>query len=396
MKKKLFISTFAALLLWSCCEDYADKDVVKDSPIDPVTNLEATPYVGAVILNWDLPENEQYYYSVVSYVDNNGQKVDRKVSKFSVDSENPNRIRAVIPGFTDTNEYEFSVTAYNYAGSASETVSVKATPEDKSKAKDYIVKTVKFTPGVESAKITWENELDADLTLVVKHFDYYNPGKPTTELVDEYDASTPKTEIIENLPIEENIVMTYFMRDNETGDESETLTQEFEVEVPVEHIYDPAISYVFNNFFNANVMEYTFNNETKTEFTITSTGTDAYAYSKFDQNPTGTILVFRYKSETNIKNLRLYLDYPPSKMVQYKDYTVHDPKGYDGLRNTNGYWRTVRWNLTDACKKTFNFMDPSTINTGASSHRIMRLDPNKQNKKVHTFRNMHWEVDPKY
>ncbi len=395
MKKNLFISLFVALLACSCGEDYRDNDVVKNVNVDPVQNLEATPYVGAVILNWDLPENDQYYYSLVSYVDSEGNKVDRKVSKYSIDSQNPNRIRAVIPGFTDVNEYEFTVTAYSYAGNNSAPVTVKAAPEDKSKAKDYIVKTVKFTPGVESAKITWENELDADLTLVVLHYDYYNPGKPTTELESKFDAKLPKVEVINDLPIEEDIEMRYYMIDNETQEVSETLTQTFQVEVPVEHIYDPSISYVFTNFFNAAMMTAEFN-ETLNEFTVTSSGTDAYTYSKFDQNPTGTILVFRYKSETNIKNLRLYLDYPPSKMVQYKDYTVHDPNGYDGLRNTNGYWRTVRWNLTSACKNTFNFMDPSTINTSASSKRIMRLDPNKQNGKVHTFRNMHWEVDPAY
>lgn len=391
MKKNLFISLFIALLIWSCGEDYRDNDVVKSVTVEPVQNLEANPYVGAVILNWDLPENDQYYYSVVSYTDDSGNKIDRKISKYSIDSENPGRVRAVIPGFTTSKEYEFTVTAYSYSGDASSSVSIKATPDDKSKAKDYLVKTVKFEPGVESAKITWENELDADMKLVVLHYDYYKPGAPKTVLESEFDATTPKVEVIDNLPIEENIEVRYCMIDKETELSSDTLTQIFQVEAPVEHFYDPSIPYVFTSTMGSPWQCSLDFNETGNEFTLTSSGTDAYFYSQFSQAPAGTILVFRYKSNTNIKNLRLYYSYPPGPyMEQYKDYTVHDPKGYDGLRNTNGYWRTVRWNLSKACKK-YNFMDPNN-----DSKNRMRLDPNKQTGKVHTFRNMHWEVDPEY
>ena len=67
---------------------------------------------------------------MVSYVDAAGQTVNRKVSKYSVDAETPGRARALIGGFTDTNEYEFTLTAYSYAGNASTPVTVKGTPED--------------------------------------------------------------------------------------------------------------------------------------------------------------------------------------------------------------------------------------------------------------------------
>ena len=80
MKKNIFIALSAAMLFCGCGEDYADTDIVADAPMAPVQNVEATSFVSSVILTWDLPENDQYYYTMVSYVDAAGQTVNRKVS----------------------------------------------------------------------------------------------------------------------------------------------------------------------------------------------------------------------------------------------------------------------------------------------------------------------------
>jgi hypothetical protein len=205
--------------------------------------------------------------------------VNRKVSKYSVDAETPGRARALIGGFTDTNEYEFTLTAYSYAGNASTPVTVKGTPEDRSRAKDYLVETVTFDPQVEAVNINWTNELNADVNLVLISLDYFNIKGKVDEIVREVEATTPHVEVIDNLPIETDIEVKYYMVDNETGEKSETKTATFQVLPTIYDIYDAAVTYIPESYYGINMMTIDWN-ETKNEFHILTSGNDPYVYTK--------------------------------------------------------------------------------------------------------------------
>ncbi len=383
MKKNIFIALSAAMLFCGCGEDYADTDIVADAPMAPVQNVEATSFVSSVILTWDLPENDQYYYTMVSYVDAAGQTVNRKVSKYSVDAETPGRARALIGGFTDTNEYEFTLTAYSYAGNASTPVTVKGTPEDRSRAKDYLVETVTFDPQVEAVNINWTNELNADVNLVLISLDYFNIKGNVDEIVREVEATTPHVEVIDNLPIETDIEVKYYMVDNETGEKSETKTATFQVLPTIYDIYDAAVTYIPESYYGINMMTIDWN-ETKNEFHILTSGNDPYVYTKMPATPAGTTLIFRYRSMKNITNFEIFLNGRapggPNEVI------YQAPDGYKGLRLTNGYWKTVVWDLSDAQKNKFDFIN----NTATNQNRI-RIDFGSQNTRELWFRNMHWE-----
>ncbi len=371
------------MLFCGCGEDYADTDIVADAPMAPVQNVEATSFVSSVILTWDLPENDQYYYTMVSYVDASGQTVNRKVSKYSVDAETPGRARALIGGFTDTNEYEFTLTAYSYAGNASTPVTVKGTPEDRSRAKDYLVETVTFEPQVEAVNINWTNELNADVNLVLISLDYFNIKGKVEEVVREVEATTPHVEVIDNLPIETDIEVKYYMVDNETGEKSETKTATFQVLPTIYDIYDAAVTYIPESYYGINMMTIDWN-ETKNEFHILTSGNDPYVYTKMPATPAGTTLIFRYRSKKNITNFEIFLNGRapggPNEVI------YQAPDGYKGLRLTNGYWKTVVWDLSDAQKNKFDFIN----NTATNQNRI-RIDFGSQNTRELWFRNMHWE-----
>lgn len=372
-----------ALMAAGCTEDYSEKGLTVDAPMAPVQNLEAESFVSAVILSWDLPADEQYYYSTIKYKDSEGNSVIKKVSRFSLDPENNGRIRAVIGGFTDTQEHEFTVTACSYHGNESESVKVSGTPQDRSKAKDFLVKTVKFEPLSEAVNITWENELDADLSLVVEHLDYYNTSGKVETLTTTYGAKIPKVETISNLPVETDIKMQYYMIDNETGEQSEKMEATFQV---LPNQYDTLADGVLLfpvDYYGINMMDITWN-ESKNEFKVVTSGTDPYLYTKLSGTPTGTKIVFRYRSVQNITNFEIFLNGRAPGAANEVVYKA--PDGYNGLRRTNGYWKTVVWDLSDAQKNKFDF-----INNSATNQNRIRIDFGSQNKRTLEFRNMHWE-----
>lgn len=383
MKTKPYIALALATLCCACGDDYADTDIVRDAPMEPLQNVQAQSFVSSVILTWDLPASDQYYYTLVSYVDASGATVNRKVSRYSLDADNPARVRALIGGFSDTNEYEFTLTAYSFAGNASAPVTVKGTPEDRSRAKDYLVETVTFEPQVEAVNISWTNELNADVTLVLTSLDYFNTSGTVGELVREVDASTPHVEVIDNLPVETDIEVSYYMVDNTTGEQSATKTATFQVLPTIYDIYDPAIMYIPDSQYGINQMTIEWN-DTKNEFHVKTSGSDPYIYTQMPGTPTGTKLVFRYRSDRNITNFEVFLNGRApggDNEVVYKA-----PDGYNGLRRTNLYWKTVVWDLSDAQKSKFDFINDTETN----KNRI-RLDFGGQNNRELFFRNMHWE-----
>lgn len=406
MKKYILLPFVAILTLifGSCGEEYSNTDVVVDTEMEPVAGLQAESFISSVILTWDMPENKNYYYTLVSYVNADGKQVNRKISKYSVDPENPGRVKALIGGFTDTNEYEFTLTNYSFADNASTPTTVKGTPQSKAMAKEYIVKSVKFEPGVESATVTWDNSLGADIKLVMSWKDYYYFAKKVAfedlpMLTREVNATTPHTEVINSLPVETDCQVEYYIIDNESGEKSETMTATFQVLPPVEDIFNPAIEYFPTNVYGtANMMTIDWTDENKNEFNIVTSGGDPYIYTTLSGKPVGTTLVFRYKSVQNISGVQIfYKGNAPGSANDMVDIKLPDAiKGeYNGLRMTNGFWKTVRIDLRKFFNSKFDY-DGMWVPEANGSGKIVnrnriRIDFGGQTNRELSFRNMHFE-----
>ena len=140
MKKYILILLAIAALSWSC-------DDGKDGNIGQVQSLTAEPRIQSVILKWTNPAVDNYYYSMVRYVDAAGDTVKMKVSKYSDYAKMGSGYTSVlIPGFTDTNTYEFFVTPVTSDGWPGPTQSVSCAPEDVASSYKYIASTAKAEP----------------------------------------------------------------------------------------------------------------------------------------------------------------------------------------------------------------------------------------------------------
>ena len=70
MKKYILFLT-GLLFLASACNDDDVKGV-----IEPVTEVECSPFVGSVQMKWKNPASEDWYYTLISYKDADGRTVD--------------------------------------------------------------------------------------------------------------------------------------------------------------------------------------------------------------------------------------------------------------------------------------------------------------------------------
>lgn len=393
MKKYFLFPVLASLFLSSCGEDYADKTVSEtDSDFSQVNveNAVATPFVGSVILTWDLPANKDYYYTLIDYTNSEGKQVRRKVSKYSVDPDDPAKIRALIGGFTDTEEHTFVLTHYSFSDVASSSVTMTGTPEPRSRAKDYLVQGVTFEPVVEGFNIKWENELDAKVKLVVE---YLNLGDQRKTV--EFDATLPRVVTIDEIPVETDIELNYYMVDLETEEKSETLTQTKQVLPHPLDVFDPSMIYIPNSFYGINMCTVEWN-ETKNYYVVKTTGTDPYIYTQLPGTPTGDKLVFRYKTAKNINSIEIFLNgrapAPANSTSGTSDLNVYNystGKYYKGLPLTK-YWRTVVWDLSKARTTKYDFIKLSGSEAGMNKNK-MRFDFGGQNTRELHIRGMHWE-----
>ena len=165
MKKYILFLIFVPFLIINGCDD--NEEVM--GGIDPVSNVECIPFIGSVTLNWTNPENSDYYYTLITYMNSEGEKVNKKVSKYSVDDSN--KVSVIVGGFTDVNEHEFILTSFGYSGSSSSPVIIKGSPLGIEAAKDYVVNTVTAEPADEGAKLSWTNETSVGVNLIVSYVD---------------------------------------------------------------------------------------------------------------------------------------------------------------------------------------------------------------------------------
>ena len=132
--------------------------------------LEAEPRIGAVVLMWGNPSDADYYYSMVTYTNSEGETVSQKVSVYSVYPDvNTPASMVRIGGFSDTDTYEFTVTPYTSDGRYGESKTVSCTPEDASKAFKYITGTVETKPTIEGAVVSWKNVYDVPVTVTITY-----------------------------------------------------------------------------------------------------------------------------------------------------------------------------------------------------------------------------------
>lgn len=81
MKKYILLVMFISLFIYACDDDDNNK-----GHIDPVSNVECIPFIGSVTLNWVNPTDANYYYTLISYRNSQGENVNKKVSKYSADA----------------------------------------------------------------------------------------------------------------------------------------------------------------------------------------------------------------------------------------------------------------------------------------------------------------------
>lgn len=338
MKKNIYAILLLGLAVTACNDDYTEwyQDEVPEAeanaPMEKLQNVMVEPFVSSVIVSWDKPASEQYYYTLLSWTDGNGVVQNRKISKYSVDPENPNRIRSVVGGFTDTNTYNFTLTACSYSGVQSEPVPASAAPQPSDAAKDYVLSTVTLTNDVESAIVNWKNEIGATINLVFTYVD--KSGKTQTAT---FDASVPKTEVIKNLPIEKTTVVTCKAVDPALQIETEPVTFDVDPLLTEWDIYKEGTNYICTTLWSnpgpTNMCDIVYKNDTKNEFTVTTTGGDPYCWWK-NTTPLGNKFVMRYKSNKGF-TFQIFLSFPPDGNIAP---TIK--------LNKTSEWETVEWDLT--------------------------------------------------
>ena len=187
MKKYIYLIFIAAAsLLWACND-------APDGSAGSLSNVSAEGNIGSVVLKWTNPDVANYYYTVVSYVNSKGETVKQKVSNFSVDPDKGTGFTKVtIPGFDDTNTYEFTLTPYTADGWPGESTTVSGTPEDASMAYKYVAESATATSVVEGARVKWVNEWNIPVVIKITYKDLTG----TTQTKTFNSSSTDSTEVL--------------------------------------------------------------------------------------------------------------------------------------------------------------------------------------------------------
>lgn len=164
MKKYLLFLT-SLLVFAAACSD----EETKGGKMAPVTDAECESFIGSVRMTWKSPADDDYYYTTISYRNAEGETIHKKVSRFGMAADGTTS--AYVGGFSDTNEYSFTLVAHGYSGAESAPVVVHGTPLDISGAADYVMESVAFEPTDSGARLSWVNETEIGVLL---HLYYIN------------------------------------------------------------------------------------------------------------------------------------------------------------------------------------------------------------------------------
>ena len=328
MKKYFFIMILASFFCFSC-----DDDDNGGGSINPVTNVTSTSFIGSVILNWENPVDEDFYYVLVSYVNNAGETVKKKVDKFSV---NENGIgETIIGGFFDTQDYQFSLTAYSLTGASSTTVTVVGKPKNREEAKDYVINSVVVEPDFSAAKVSWVNETGVSVNLSAEYLDLNGDVQIVS-----IDATYSGSKVLPNM--EGKTVVKVIAENVDGGDKTEA--KSFTVAVkqdPDDIIYDDIDYITFG--FGVNGLSWLQSNPANPyEYKFETSGGDPFIHCNGMVNPIkGNTIVFRYKS-TEAFTLEFYWCNAGGGAAGGRSTTVSVPE------NNTGAWATFRYDYSEA------------------------------------------------
>ena len=244
MKKYILILLSVAALAWSC-------DDGKDGNIGQVQSLTAEPRIQGVVLKWTNPDVDNYYYSVVNYVNSDGDTVRMKVSKYSDYANMGSGYTSVlISGFTDTNTYEFFVTPFTSDGWPGPTQSVSCAPEDVASSYKYIASTAHATPLVEGAMVSWQNDYGRTVIVNITYTDINGNSQSKT-------VESSKTDSTEIYAFVDPTTITVT-----TGDENGNVSEPTEVsctpikgEIPHNRMFVPVCSSMWDPFPSDNLLD---------------------------------------------------------------------------------------------------------------------------------------------
>jgi hypothetical protein len=284
------------LLFFLCaCSLFSCKDDDSGESIDPVSNVTATPFYGSVKLQWTNPENPDYYYTLISYKDNEGLIVNKKICAY--DSSN-GITNAIVGGFTDTNTYKMSLVAYSFNGGHSSEVTIDGTPEATANAKDYILKTIKFTGNDTGCLISWSNDTGVGVKISVTYIGM--DDKQDIAIIDATNTGTYQL-----LFYKEQIV-TYHVSTFDGDTSTNDFTASVKPTANPDDIINPKYEYITFGWGTNQVSYSQSNPDNPYEYTFVTSGGDPNLYcNKFKTNSPGTILKFRYKSNKSF-NLELF------------------------------------------------------------------------------------------
>lgn len=187
MKKYLIFLTTLLTFASACNEDDA-----KRGGMAPVTEAECESFIGSVRMTWKAPAGEDYYYTTVSWLNAAGQRAYKKVSRFGMAADGTTT--TYVGGFSDTNEYEFTLVAHGYSGADSEPVVVRGTPLDISGAADYVMESVAFEPTEAGARLSWVNDTEVGVWLYLSYINGLG-----MYMDEEVDASTTGSYTVSDL-----------------------------------------------------------------------------------------------------------------------------------------------------------------------------------------------------
>lgn len=291
MKKYFYI--FAMILSLGLVTACDDNDGPNDGPIDPVSDASAEPFVGSVILKFKAPASENYYYTLITYKDSEGNVKHSKVGKEVLDPAD-GYMKATVTGFTDTDAHDFQLQACTAHGSISTPVSVSAAPQSQSEAKNYVLRSVTVVPGENSAIISWENPTGVPVTLDIA---YVRDGQTIIVTKDATVAGSTTIEILETTDIG---YQTFNTADPAPDHKSEPKMVTITPKPCPYDVVDPNTEYITFQSAGMNQMTWVADPDTKNNpyaFYIQTSGGDPFVPANGLKAPVaGTKLVMRYKA----------------------------------------------------------------------------------------------------
>lgn len=164
MRQYILLSALVASMSLCSCSDDGNN---APGAMEPVSGVECTPFIGSVIVQWNSPADQNYYYTLLTYTNSQGEVVNKKVSCYSADATGITK--AVLTGFTDIDPHTFTLTAFGFDGASSRPVTASCAPQSHTGAAQYVLDSVTFTPTESGARMEWVNDTEIPVTLYVTY-----------------------------------------------------------------------------------------------------------------------------------------------------------------------------------------------------------------------------------